>query len=136
MNFDRVRMGDVVCWDEETIIEKLGALSNSSLWKQEQFGCYLQVVSIRHGKSIELECVKDCGLHLTTSITRDEYEDYYDDLGTDIFVFADSFADLSKVFGPEPVVEKEDTYDFSRDNEEILRMITRGQLPMYRRRNA
>lgn len=136
MNFDRLRIGDILCWDEEAIIERLGAIANRRKWSTEQFGCYLIVTDFKSGELVKLECAKDCGLHLTTEMTRDEYEEYYDDLGTDIFVFADSFADLSKIYDTPGVVENEDMYDFSRDSEEILKMISKGDLPMSRKRST
>lgn len=136
MIFDRIREGDLVCWNKTSITNNLDALSNGTMWRHEELDCYMAVRNLRNdalGASCELECINDCGLHLTNSLTRGEYEEYFDELGDDIFVFADSLYDVGMVYAAKYDIENEDEYDFSQDSVEILRQVVEGTLPVFRK---
>lgn len=128
MNFDKLRIDDIICWNEDVIKSKLEAMMEGGLWRHEEFGCLLMVTDYKPGASAKFVCVHDCGLHLTLEMTREQYEDYYDELGTDIFVFADPLT----VFGAP--VEEADTYDFIKDMALILKKIRNNALPRPRKR--
>ena len=137
MIFDRLRINDIVVWNKPAIQASLEVMINGSMWKHEQFGCHLQVTKMRNdalGADIELTCVEDCGQHMTTTMTRAEYEDYFDELQDDIFVFANSLYDIGKIYAAPDMKEAE--YDFSTDSAEILEQIIEGVLPAYRKRTA
>ena len=131
MIFDRLVTNDIVCWNSTAIKDSMDSIPNASLWKEEQFGCYMTVTDlVNHGdeESCTLTCTTGCGQHLTETMTRSEYLDYFDAIGTDVFVFPCSIQEVYKAYSKEDKVG-EVNYDFVKDFEGILDKVRKGTLP-------
>ena len=140
MVFDTLRIGDLICWNKVAIKKGLNKLTNASLWKHEELDCFMQVTKLKNdalGAMCTFQCVNDCGLHMTHSLTREECEDYRQELGEEIFGHANSLRDISRVYAAHNgEVEDEDCYDFADDSADILEQLINGTLPVFRKREA
>ena len=130
MMYDRAHVGELVVWNKQAILRNLATMTDGSKWRHEELDCYMTITKMRDdvmGSQCELQCVNDCGLHMTYTVTREEYEDYYEELGDDLFVFASSLQDIGDLYRA-PDFE----YDFFTDSIEILHRVASGNLPVYR----
>ncbi len=128
--YDRAHAGDLVVWNKEAILRNLDTMTEGSKWRHEELDCYMTITKKMQdmmGQQCELQCVNDCGLHLTYTVTRDEYEEYYDELGDDLFIFASSLQDIGDLYRAPDF-----GYDFFTDSIEILHKVASGTLPVYR----
>lgn len=130
MIYDRVRAGELVVWNKQAILTNLDTMTEGSKWRHEELDCYMTITKMKNdalGSMCELQCVNDCGGHMTYEITRDDYEMYYDELGEDLFVFASSLQDIGDLYrAPDP------EYNFDLDMIKIQLKIASGTLPVYR----
>lgn len=131
--YDRANSGDLIVWNKQAILQNLDTMTDGSKWRHEELDCYLMITRKLQdmlGQEIQLQCVNDCDLHMTYTVTRDEYEEYYEELGDDLFLFASSLQDIGELYRA-PDFE----YDFFTDSVEILRKVASGTLPAYRYNN-
>ena len=123
MPFHGLRTGTFIRW-APAIFEDAHLLPYAQLLAAEPEDCVFEITKMSmcgdgNGEMV-FECVKDCGQHVMSALTGDEFEDFCVALGREPFNVVDSLEDFATAFSIE--VEEED-YDFEADVAAIVEML-------------
>ncbi len=82
LDFRSFKVGDHIKFDDQLEYQYI-IFPDAQRWDEEPARCLMEIVS-QSSNHINFSCLEECGRHCIDQLTKEEYEEYSDILGTSI----------------------------------------------------